>query len=319
MGGFTTSGFSSGAAGSKSVAVSYDGKRTTFTVSVNPAPASLSSVSVAKVPNKLVYTVGEALDTTGLTLKLTYSDGSTKIVTSGFTTSGFSSAAAGSKTVTVSYEGKTATFAVTVTATAVNDDDPQIVVGSVRARAGETVTVTVALKNNPGIASMKLKVAYGNNITLTGVEYNDTVGGQFQQPQSLSSPFTLNWYNGVADSNGDFVYATLTFKVADDAQPDTISEIMVSYDPDDVYNIREHNVTFAVRNGSVEVMKYMPGDINDDGKVNNKDLTRLFQYLSDWDVEVNEAALDINGDSKINNKDLTRLFQYLSDWDVEIC
>ena len=68
----------------------------------------------------------------------------------------------------------------------------------------------------------------------------------------------------------------------------------------------------------VEYGGHEPGDINNDGKVNNKDLTRLFQYLSDWDVEVNEDALDVNGDGKINNKDLTRLFQYLSDWDVDI-
>ena len=60
------------------------------------------------------------------------------------------------------------------------------------------------------------------------------------------------------------------------------------------------------------------GDVNGDGQLNNKDLTRLFQYLSDWDVEVNESMLDINGDGKINNKDLTRLFQFLSDWYVEI-
>ena len=61
-----------------------------------------------------------------------------------------------------------------------------------------------------------------------------------------------------------------------------------------------------------------PGDINGDREVDNKDLIRLFQYLSEWGVEVNEATLDVNGDQAVDNKDLIRLFQYLSEWGVEI-
>ena len=68
--------------------------------------------------------------------------------------------------------------------------------------------------------------------------------------------------------------------------------------------------------GREHVDGYLPGDINGDGSVNNKDVTRLFQYLSGWDIEVVEATLDVNADGSVNNKDVTRLFQYLSDWDV---
>lgn len=63
---------------------------------------------------------------------------------------------------------------------------------------------------------------------------------------------------------------------------------------------------------------YTPGDINGDGKVNNKDLTRLMKYLAGEEVTVAEAALDVNGDGKVNNKDLTRLMKYLAGEEVEI-
>ena len=79
--------------------------------------------------------------------------------------------------------------------------------------------------------------------------------------------------------------------------------------------IAEGNVIPATGGGQPV---HTPGDINGDGEVDNKDLTRLFQHLSNWDVEVNEPALDVNGDGSVDNKDLTRLFQHLSNWDVEI-
>jgi len=67
-----------------------------------------------------------------------------------------------------------------------------------------------------------------------------------------------------------------------------------------------------------EASAYIPGDINGDGKVNNRDAARLLQYLAGWDVEVVEEALDANGDGKVNNRDAARILQYLAGWDVEL-
>ena len=63
---------------------------------------------------------------------------------------------------------------------------------------------------------------------------------------------------------------------------------------------------------------YTPGDINGDGGVNNKDVTRLMRYIKYKDVEVVEAALDVNGDGVLDNRDVTRLLRYLGCRDVEI-
>ena len=60
------------------------------------------------------------------------------------------------------------------------------------------------------------------------------------------------------------------------------------------------------------------GDINGDGTLNNKDLTRLMKHIAGEDVEVVAVAIDKNGDGTVNNKDLTRLMKHLAGEDVEI-
>ncbi len=79
-------------------------------------PVELTSISVTKAPDKVVYTVGEELDLTGMIVTAAYSDNSTETVTD-YTVSGYTSTV-GTKTVTVTYNGKTATFTVTVIAAA---------------------------------------------------------------------------------------------------------------------------------------------------------------------------------------------------------
>ena len=54
------------------------------------------------------------------------------------------------------------------------------------------------------------------------------------------------------------------------------------------------------------------GDVNEDGRVNNRDLARLQQYLNDWDVTVNETAADLYDDDKLNNRDLSELQKLLN-------
>ena len=194
-----------------------------------------------------------------------------------------------------------------------------IVVDSKEVMPGETIKVNINLADNPGLASLVLKVSYDKSLlTLTNVEYNTSMGGQTVPPASLTSPITLYWVNGFANYDGNGVFATLTFVVSDAAKEGDSTNINVTYNADDVFNINDENVNLNITAGKITVIDYVPGDINGDGVLNNKDVTRFMQYNAGWDVEVNTAALDVNGDGSVNNKDVTRLMQYNAGWDVEI-
>ncbi len=108
---YTVSGYSN-TPGTKTITVTYDGKSATFSVSV--AKKSLDYISVTAKPDKLTYIEGEELDKTGMVVTAHYNNGTSEKITD-YSLSGYS-ATAGTKTVTVSYGGKTATFNVTVNA-----------------------------------------------------------------------------------------------------------------------------------------------------------------------------------------------------------
>lgn len=58
------------------------------------------------------------------------------------------------------------------------------------------------------------------------------------------------------------------------------------------------------------------GDVNGDGKVNNKDLGLLQQYLAGWEITIDVMAADVNNNNRVNNQDLGLLQQYLAGWPV---
>jgi hypothetical protein len=106
------SGFDSSVPGEKTVTVTIDGKSVSFKVTVKN---DLTGIAVTAPPTKTGYFPGEPLDLAGLVVTATYDDGSTAAVTvTAEQLSGFDSSAPGTRAVTVTYGGKTASFTVTV-------------------------------------------------------------------------------------------------------------------------------------------------------------------------------------------------------------
>ena len=86
------------------------------------APVTLSSISVKTMPSKTTYNVGDTLNTSGLVLKASYSNGTSSSVSSGFTCTPTKLSTAGTQKITVTYSGKTTTFNVTVKAVSTPDN-----------------------------------------------------------------------------------------------------------------------------------------------------------------------------------------------------
>jgi len=119
---------------------------------------TLSSIAVTAEPTKTDYVIGdEALDTTGMVVTAIYSDGTKKAVT-GYKVSDLDSATEGEKEITVTYEGKTAKFTVTVnnaaTSIVVTKEPTKKVyaIGEQFDRDGMEVTVTYA-DNTTGVVT----------------------------------------------------------------------------------------------------------------------------------------------------------------------
>lgn len=98
--------------GRQSVTVEYAGKRCSFTVYVEDSN-ELQSIGIASLPTRREYSVGDTLDTSGLSIQLIYS-GRTEIVSSGFSCSPSQLTRAGAQEISISYMGHSASFTINV-------------------------------------------------------------------------------------------------------------------------------------------------------------------------------------------------------------
>ena len=100
-------------AGTQNIELSYQGLKCTFQVTVQPGSEVIEGIGVLTLPTKRSYTVGDSLDTAGLSIRV-YTNNGQRDVTEGFICSPLVFDRAGEQTVTVSYGDKTCTFTLTV-------------------------------------------------------------------------------------------------------------------------------------------------------------------------------------------------------------
>lgn len=297
------------------------------TVSATGVKLNKSAVSLEEGKTETLVATVSPSDATNKAVSWKSSDAGVVTVVNGKVTA--ISAGTAIITATTADGGYTAICTVTVTEKIVDENAPKITIKDIKTMPGKEIAVTVELENNPGFASLGIEVGYDSDImTLTNVTSNTGVGGTFTKAQYLSvNPFNMGW-----DSASDITYngnlATLTFTVGEDVA-DGIYPITLDYykgvngnyvDGENInYDENFEAVGFVYISGNVIVASYIPGDINGDESVDNKDATFLLRYLAGWGVAgIVEDALDVDGNNYVDNKDATILLRYLAGWDVTL-
>ncbi len=191
-----------------------------------------------------------------------------------------------------------------------NTNAPTMTVATVSSSAGKEVTVGISIENNPGIAGMSFGIDYDKTrLKLIGYEDSGIKGWTVGIENGGASWADVTDYT----KNGEAL--KLKFQVLDGAA-DGMAYVQIveleTFDEDEKW------VQTETVGGGVNVVSRIPGDVNDDGKVDSRDAIRLSKYLAKEDVEINLANADVTGDGKVNVQDLIRLKKYLAKVSVEL-
>lgn len=197
---------------------------------------------------------------------------------------------------------------------------PEVSASSTQGYLGDTVEIEVSLKNNPGIALMRLGISYDESaLTLTEVRDAGKLGSNAHS-NKLESPYKLLWQNGTATSNytANGTVATLVFKINGNATPGSYPIEISCSSSGDILNKDLDKIYFKANAGSVAVSELECGDVNGDGEVGVLDLAYLMRHVANWVAYREDAirtdAADVTGDDKVDALDSMVLARHLADW-----
>ncbi|MBQ8757007.1 MAG: InlB B-repeat-containing protein [Oscillospiraceae bacterium] len=206
-------------------------------------------------------------------------------------------------------------FATETTAPAV------VTVEQVWATAGQTVEVDVSIQNNPGVLGGTFTISWSDGLELISAKKQEAFDELNYQKPSNFNPAGTNfiWYGDSISEALDGTFLTLTFKISENATPGKKQAVNIV--AKQVLDTKQNDVQTTCVSGGVQVIDYVPGDVNSDTVVDLKDVIALVQYVSDdcmtnpdgFNISLAEHAADVNDDGVMDLRDVIQICQYVSD------
>ena len=189
------------------------------------------------------------------------------------------------------------------------------------ATTGKTVEVKVTVSNNPGILGGTLVLSWAEELELISAKNGDAFEElNYQKPSRFVHTGTnFVWYGDSVSEVMDGTVLTLTFKVPENL--DNAKKLYVNLSGNSIIDTNKNRIEAIFVSGGIQVINYIPGDVDGDGLVDPLDLIALAQFISDgcitdpdgYNVTLNESAADVNDDGTMDPLDLISIAQYVSD------
>lgn len=195
--------------------------------------------------------------------------------------------------------------------------EAKISVESLYAKPGTNVVVKVSIKDNPGILGAVLKVSFDDkNMTLVKAESGEAFSAlTFTAPGKFGESNTFSWDGQDISENdiADGEILKLTFKISDNAIIGDCYNVKVTYNSSDIVDSNLNIVKLTSENGEINILNYIPGDLNDDGKINSTDVISLRRHIvGKYDQTIIEDAGDVNADGRWNSTDVIMIRRYIA-------
>lgn len=324
-------GFDSSEAGTKTVTVAYRGFETTFEVEVidrggtdvptpptepeePEEPVTIEKVSINSSPRKTTYELGETIDLDGLSVAISYSDGSSEILYDGFVVSGYDSSVAGEQTVTVTHEetGVTVSFVVTVNEPIIDVPEVQkaeVMIGNAAGKPGDEVQVSISFKEEATIKSIAISdFEYDKEkLELVSAEW-DVKGVLSDWGTIMENAGVLTFANNTAVKGN---VLTFTFRILDGVENGSCEIACQVIAKEMLESGEEQNLDVTVTFGEIIIKNVIKGDVNGDGYVTSDDaIYLLYHTTNDVEYPINQDG-DFDGNGYVTSNDAIYLLYHV--------